>query len=105
MIYHFLAGAVAYAIAAAIVYIPAVKSGPYFFPIGLACAFFANVVWLHLARRVDSGEQIMIAGFWWDGMTVAASTLIPILCFGVHLRWKVGLGMLLTVAGMMLTKL
>ncbi|APR76760.1 Hypothetical protein A7982_02107 [Minicystis rosea] len=104
MIYHFLAGAMAYGVAAAIVYIPTVKTGPYFFPIGLLCALLGNVVWLHLVRHVDSGEQILVDGFWWDGMVVAASTLIPILCFGIRLRATVGLGMLLMVLGMMLTK-
>jgi hypothetical protein len=105
MIYHFVAGIVVYAVAASIVYIPTFKAGPYYFPIGLACAVLTNAIWLHLVRELESSEGVMLAGFWWDAMTVAMYTLIPILCFGVRLRWTAALGMVLTAAGVILTKL
>lgn len=105
MTLHFIGGVLTYAIAVSICYLPAVKSSPYYFPIGLACGVVANALWLDIARKVGSNDRILLHGFYWDAMIIMMYALVPVVITDVRLSSTSILGLLLIVTGIVLTKL
>lgn len=105
MIMHMLGGALAYAVAVSICYIPAIKAGPWYFPTGILCGIAANAIWLHLAKNQIDNSRILVAGFYWDTMIIITYTLIPVVLFGVRVSWTTAAGLVLIGLGIFLTKM
>jgi multidrug transporter EmrE-like cation transporter len=101
---NFVFGAMVYVVAVSICYVPAVKDGPFFFPIGLICGLLANYLWLSIARQSDQSSTLLHS-LYWDAMLTAMYAVIPILFFNVRVTGNQLVGLLLILAGIAFSKL
>lgn len=105
MIYlQYLTGSLVYLQLATLSYSKDFQAKNWFLPVGLALAVIANLVWLIIARREPSTEALLIKGLLWDVMLTGCYLIVPIF-LGVQLTLIQIFGIILIVAGMILTKL
>lgn len=81
------------------------KASSWYFPLGIASAIIANVLWFMIAKAEPNSSPLMIKGLIWDAMLMLVYLIVPILFFEARFTpiQMVGLG--LTVVGLFLTKL
>jgi multidrug transporter EmrE-like cation transporter len=72
--------------------------------VGLAISIIANFLWFSIARETTQKETLYLYGFYWDSMIVLAYAAIPFLFYGVRVGMVQSLGLLLIIAGIILTK-
>ena len=82
-----------------------VQSSRLFLPIGLTLALINNFIWLNIARAETNPSQVLIKALYWDCVVIAAGLMIPLCFFGASLTGKQAAGVLLIIAGLILTKI
>lgn len=106
MIYiYFLLGAIVYSIGTEITYSDILKKSKYYAIYGVTVGIFANFIWYTIVQKVDNKENLLKLGFYWDSMIIGCFLLIPVLFHGVRPQLNTILGILLIIAGIVLTKI
>lgn len=81
------------------------KVSSWYFPVGIASAVVANVLWFLIAKADPNSSSLMIKGLIWDAMLMMMYLLVPILFFEARFTNMQMAGLALTVVGLFLTKL
>jgi hypothetical protein len=98
-------GFLLYALSATLSYSERAKVSAWYFPVGIAMAIVANLIWLHIAKISTVGSETFVRGLIWDSMIVMCYVIVPILFYGVRLNGIAGLGAVMIVVGIFLTKM
>lgn len=94
-----------YVILAVISYYGPFKSSPLFLPLGLTSALIANLTWLSISRSDLNPSSLIVKGLYWDAMLTSVYMIVPIVFFDAKLSLNQGIGAILIVMGLILTKL
>ena len=80
------------------------KESKIYFPLGILAAIIANFIWLSIAKSEVNPSVLMIKGLVWDAMLTGCYLLVPILFFNARFTFVQGLGVILVIIGLLLTK-
>lgn len=101
----FILGAIIYTICSYIPYINSFKSLSFLTYLMLAMGIIANLSWLTVAKQAKSPTQLMLLGLYWDSMLTAIYLIVPFLFFNIQLTMTQFGGLVLMVAGIIITKI
>lgn len=106
MIYlQFVAGLVFSTIGALSSYHATLKLTHWYYPLNLLVAVLANIIWFSMAKSETNANVLMFKALIWDTIIVMTYVIVPLLFFNARFTFAQGIGILLTVVGLIITKL
>ena len=77
----------------------------YYYPVGLTLALFCNFLWFKIARSTNVTAEIVTYGIYWDVIILFSFMAVPFLFYEVNLTKQQLFGIIITIAGIAITKL
>lgn len=106
MIYlYFLVGATIYSISAYISNSKVAQAANWYYPLGIALAVVANLIWLTIAKNSAGPSETLMKALYWDIMLSMCFIWVPLMVFNAQLSGYGYLGIVFILAGIALTKL
>lgn len=102
---QFALGFLMYVVMASASYHEGFKTSPWYFPAVLAASITTTILWFSIAKAESNASKLMITALFWDSMLMLIYLLIPVFFFETKFTTTQGIGVALTLAGLLLTKL
>jgi multidrug transporter EmrE-like cation transporter len=101
---QFLIGFVLYTALSFASYHSGFKTTKYYYLLVTILAIFCNLIWFQIAKQEPSSSVLMIKGLFWDVMLMMCYLIVPILFFSARFSVFQGVGLILVLSGLLLTK-
>jgi uncharacterized membrane protein len=85
-------------------YDPAFKAGPHFYWSAIVLSITTCLSWLYVARHTESTSKLAMYGLYWDVLLTVTYLAVPVMIFHARMSLTQWLGILLIMAGIVLTK-
>lgn len=101
---QFILGFILYTALAFSSYHNGFKTHKMYYVVVTILAVLCNLIWFQIAKQEPSSSILMIKGLFWDVMLMLCYLIVPILFFSARFSTLQGLGLILVLSGLLLTK-
>lgn len=101
---QFFFGFILYTAMAFATYSESFKVSKHYFSVAIILAILSNLIWFHIAKHEPSSSILMLKGLYWDVMLMLSYLIVPLLFFSAKFSALQGIGIVLVLIGLVLTK-